>query len=247
MQWNSLEFYEHLSLCSTRYEAENAWFSKQAWGDPIHYFLNAFRLYRAANRASLGMLILGGAKLRKDQSLLANFGVATAGGVSDPEEKKMVEKAQADRRGVPDATTVLSGGSILSDANWTPLLNDAFIIAGAHAGHEFHFAEDAAEGFIAEASASRGTKDRWNDFFDKNPQIFFFNGAPRVLARELMGLKAFGYRPVFERQQLSFYCHDQAKARKADFGPYLDAVLSAKFHTRDQNAVIGSIDGFLFD
>jgi hypothetical protein len=33
MFWNSLKFVDELDRCGNRYEEENRWFSKAAWGD----------------------------------------------------------------------------------------------------------------------------------------------------------------------------------------------------------------------
>ena len=66
------------------------------------------------------------------------------------EELKLVEELEKRRsagRSAPalrDAPKVLGSGSILNDRNWTPLLNDSFILGGVHGNREFHFAEDDA-------------------------------------------------------------------------------------------------------
>ena len=71
MAWNSLQFMQHLNACGNRYEAENCWWGKKNWGDQHRYALNAWRLYRLTLKNSLGMLLLGSAKIRKDQALIA--------------------------------------------------------------------------------------------------------------------------------------------------------------------------------
>jgi hypothetical protein len=72
------------------------------------------------------------------------------------------------------------------------------------------------------------------------------NGAPRVLARELIGLKTFGYRPQFSPQQLSFGCADPGRALSASFVSYLDAVRTAHFHSGSARSVFNAISEFLF-
>ena len=260
MRWNSLQFVEQLTLCANRYETENEWFVKQAWGDQHHYTLTAWRLYRAATTSALGMLLLGGAKIRKAQSLLANFGVTSAGGLNDPAELKLVEELERHRaaaRQAPalqDAPKVLGPGSILSDKNWTPLLNDSFILGGVHARHEFHLAEDAANGYF-EFLDRRATFERdkqtpnatekWMGFFRAHPEMLWSKNpwAPRILARELIGLKAFGYHPAFSLQQLSFYADQPGNA---NFTNYLNTVEAAGFRSGNPKQVLDAISQFLF-
>src|SRR6187549_2724232 len=100
MAWNSLQFMQHLNACGNRYEAENCWFGKKSWGEQHRYALNAWRLYRLTLRNSLGMLLLGSAKIRKDEALIASFGLASGGGITDPEEVKIVQSIEAQRKGV---------------------------------------------------------------------------------------------------------------------------------------------------
>ena len=135
MLWNSLRFVDELDRCGNRYEIENQWYSKAAWGDRNRYVLNAWRLYRCANRSALGMLILGTAKIRKDASLVGNFGFTSAGGLSDPEEQQLVQKLERSRTAVSNAPTVLGQGSVLNDQNWTPLLNECAARVPHRRGH----------------------------------------------------------------------------------------------------------------
>ena len=149
MPWNSLRFMQELDKCGDQYQADNAWF-KNDWGEQREYALNAWRLYQQASTNALGMLLLGSSKIRKDAVLVSNFGMTSAGGVTDPEEVALVkalEAQRADQRAAPglrDAPDVLGTGSILNDKNWTPLLNDCYILGGVHGEHEFHVAQDSA-------------------------------------------------------------------------------------------------------
>lgn len=256
MLWNSLRFVDELDRCGNRYEIENQWYSKAAWGDRNRYVLNAWRLYRCANRSALGMLILGTAKIRKDASLVGNFGFTSAGGLSDPEEQKLVQKLDEGRTAVTNAPTVLGQGSVLNDQNWTPLLNDAFIMGGIHAQHEFHIAEDSLEQYVRFVDAravfekqkapSKSAAELWQGYFTQHPESLWMNGAPRVLARELIGLKTFGYRPQFFPQQLSFACADPDRALNANFVKYLDGVEAAHYRSGSARAVFDAVSEFLF-
>ena len=251
MLWNSLRFADELNRCGNRYEIENQWWT---WGDRNRYMLGAWRLYRNANRSILGMHILGTAKIRKDPALVGNFGFTSAGGVSDPEDVRLVQKLEATRATVPNAPAVVGHGSVLNDQNWTPLLNDVFIMGGAHALHEFHLAEEGFDQYLRFVNA-RAAFDRskapsnaaelWEGYFTAHPEDLWMNNAPRILARELIGLKAFGYRPQFHLQQLSFACANPGQALGANFEKYLNAV-QADFQGGSARAVFNAVSQFLF-
>lgn len=262
MNWQSLQFVQNLERCGNRYELENRWFKKEAWGDRHSYTLAAWRLYRCANRNALGMLILGAAKIRKDPALLANFGVTSGNGINDEEELRLVRELEQRReasRAVPalrDTPKVLGLGSILNDKEWTPLLNDSFILGGVHGRHEFHLAEDNMNTYsrFLETRAKFGgglptnATEKWLGFLRAHPELLWDMslGNPRILARELTGLMAFGYRPKFFDQQLSFYCDQADRAVAANFSRYLNAVDEAGIGRRDASAVLGKISNFLF-
>jgi hypothetical protein len=260
MAWTSTQFWQQLNPCASRYERENAWFKKSAWGDEINYGLAAWRLYRCASTSSLGMLLLGSAKIRKDETLLLNFGATSGSGASDAEEQRLVaelERARSAMRSAPglqDAPKVLGHGSILSDQKWTPLMNDCFILGGVHAAFEFHLAEDGAAAFFARNPPTPATiaapgghaAAAWEQFFKANPQLLCNQGLPRVLARELVGLSTFGYRPRFLNQQLSFYCAHPGQAKGATFSAYLDAIQAAGFAGNHVQRVLDTVSTFLF-
>jgi hypothetical protein len=199
------------------------------------------------------MLILGGAKIRKDPALVGNFGVSSQAGPTDPEEKALVSELERLRKtqrlapGLADAPDVTGTGSILSDRTWTPLLNDAFILGGAHAGHEFHFAEDTVETYFNSRKPDRATpKEKWMGFFKAHPEMLWDwkLDNPRVLARELIGLKAFGYTAEFLPQQLSFR---PTSSGHPTFRNYLNALASANCRTGYSVGLLRSISRFLFD
>jgi len=259
MAWNSLQFMQTLGACGNRYEAENSWWGKKKWGEQHRYALNAWRLYRLTLRNPLGMLLLGGAKIRKDEALISSFGMASGGGITDPEEVKIVQALEAQRMGMRDpqslqpTPTVLGSGSILNDKDWSPLLNDCYILGGVHGGHEFHLAEDNVHAhFIAldrRASSPGGkpltTSQKWLDYFRANPGTFWDDkiGVPRILAREMVGLKAFGYRAKLLPQQLSFVSPGESEG---SFTAYLDAIVDAGIVSKNRVLVFDAISQLLF-
>ena len=259
MGWSIVEFFNRLNECGDRYELENQWFKKEVWGEKLQYMMNAWQLYKCANRSTLGMLLLGDTKIRKDKSLLANFGIASAGGLKDPEELKMLEKLKAERVKVGSTVEVLGSGSILNDQYWTPLLNDAFVIGGVHAQQDFHLAEDEADKYFVThgrppaggsppPSADADARRLWSGFFAAHPGLLWgedYHG-PRILSRELIGLKTFGYQPQFSTHGLFFTCKDPGTASHASFARYLDAVEAAGFRSRSRDTVLNAVCSFLF-
>jgi hypothetical protein len=254
-----LQFVSALSECGdyrqSPFNRWCTWWSK----DPRTDVLNAWRLYNCANRASVGMLLLGGAKIRKDPALLGNFGISSQAGPYDPEEKAIVaelERLRGTQRlapGLTDAPDVAGLGSILSDRTWTPLLNDAFILGGAHAGHEFHLVEDAVDNYFnfrktrATFEPERATTtEKWMGFFKAHPELLWDQklGNPRVLARELIGLKTCGYEPQFFPVQLSFA---KTSTGHPTFKSYHNALAAANCRPGQSAELLRYISRFLFD
>ena len=250
MPWNSLRFMEELNKCGNQYEADNAWF-KNDWGEQRQYALNAWRLYQQASTNALGMLLLGSAKIRKDAVLVSNFGMTSAGGITDPEEVALVKALEAERTdqraapGLRDAPDVLGPGSILNDKNWTPLLNDSYILGGVHGEHEFHVAEDSANAYFELLGGQLTPKERWQSYFRTHQEAVWdtTRQVPRILARELIGLKTFGYRPQFFLEQLSF---SATQSDGATFKTYLDALVAAGITSRNRTVVLETLSQFLF-
>jgi hypothetical protein len=240
---------QELNKCRNQYEADNAWFHD--WGEQRQYALNAWRLYQQASTNALGMLLLGSAKIRKDSVLVSNFGMTSAGGITDPEEVALLEALEAERTdqraapGLRDAPDVLGPGSILNDKNWTPLLNDCYILAGVHGEHEFHLAEDSANAYFESLSGQLPPKEKWQSYFRAHPDAVWDATlqVPRILARELIGLKTFGYRPQFSHEQLSFSAR---QSEGATFKTYLDALVAAGITRRNRAVVLETLSLFLF-
>ena len=75
----------------------------------------------------------------------------------------------------------------------------------------------------------------WISFLKQYPEILYVSGhrsGPRVLARELLGLKFFGYMPVYSRLQLSF---ERAKHVPISFETYLDQLNKVQFFDNDNS------------
>ena len=197
------------------------------------------------------MLLLGSAKIREDSLLLSNFGVTSAGGITDPEEVALVKALETERTGLKaapglrDAPDVLGPGSILNDKNWTPLLNDCYILGGVHGEHEFHLAEDSADAYFESLGGQLPPQDKWRSYFSTHPDIIWdtTRQVPRILARELIGLKTFGYRAQFFLEQLSFR---PTPSDGATFKTYLDALVAAGITSRNRTVVLETLSLFLF-
>jgi hypothetical protein len=212
--------------------------------------ISAYRVYKLARTAPLGLILLGDTKIRKDALLIANVGLLSAGGVQDPEERALLAETTKKSQGTHQPPPIVGAGTILSDATWSPILNDSLVIGGANGHREFHFAEDrartvSATGFrarLAQAVQSgpalnlSPAQAKWHEFFRRNPDSFWNSMAkiPRVLARELIGLQAFGYSPQFFEQQLSFGVANAAMADRANFRLYLTSLDQAGMFANNQ-------------
>jgi len=129
--WTLHQFTDAALRVLDRHKAENSW---SRWGsqDQAITIRNAWKLYEASARNYLGTLLLGDAKIRTNDSLLTDFGLTSGSGVGADELKQIqtvMEKRQ--KLAGPRAGPVIGGlgpGSILNDQQWTPLMNDAFIL-----------------------------------------------------------------------------------------------------------------------
>jgi len=242
------KFFNEARACVGDYKRDNSWFYQQ--GNPFpgiadedDHIYAAFKIYRRASAPSLGRLLLGDTKIRKDPTLVQNFGLASGSGIQDQAEVEMVRLLDEKRRKLfgRNYTSVTDSGSILSDKKWSPLLNDALMLGGAHSRIDFFFAEDRAS-MVPQAHAS--AKDWWLTVFNTYPDILWGSwGGPRVFARELIGLKLSGYRPVFSYHQLGF---DAGAAQMRSFRDYLEALRAANFESANKAAIISPISEWLF-
>ena len=267
--WDLHTFYRSVRPLLPRYASDNSWFSWRAI-DPESHIFDAWRLYQQAYGNSLGFLLLGDAKIRSSGDLLRNFGLTSGNGLSDERELQQIRELERQRGGGPAGNPVpkvLGPGSILNDKQWTPLLNDAFILGGVHRNQDFHWAEAGFQqyAFLGEreflerrdkfgaaapqyqAALRRDEayyKSKWRHYLIGGAN-FWSGGFVRVFARELIGLKTFGYSPVFTGQTLSFA--GAGRGATATFGEYLSALSGVNFGRQDSAAINAAIGEFLFD
>lgn len=179
-------------------------------------------------------------------------------------------------KGANKAVKVMGPGSILSAQRWSPALNDTFMLGGIKKRQGFHFALNSDEQIvwnkltvvdkvqpsdkikniankygnvtpIHQNRAAPDIKDTWLKFFQKVPRLLWENGAPRVFARELIGLKLFGYKPVFSHIELGFTYDYTSQWRRPTFKNYLNGLRDVGFQTPDKEKIIRDIAQYLFD
>jgi hypothetical protein len=264
VMWTNQEFWTRADECWNQYRTQEGWFS---WGEDTEDArkLAGLKMYRNVTQGKL-MPLLGDAKIRQDRTLVMNFGLASGSGSDD---QKMIDELNALRRNYARNTSfpalpISGGGSILNDQKWSPLVNDSFILGGIHRGKEFHLAlqdfaqfdagrKEARQVFGAVAPQYAAAKPRgleqhqqkWKLYLISHPEVLW-NGEkqiPRVFARELIGLKAFGYEPDFNAGGLGFR---GPVARNAGFSTDLTGLAEAGFRTADKSRIISSVSEFLF-
>jgi hypothetical protein len=264
-------YVQELKAILPRYKQDNAWVYWWAKDSAVNA-LRGWLMYEKAAQNALGFLLLGDTAIRSNKLLLLNFGLASAHGVQEAKDLAMIQQIMGERVAVaaPGTTAqeLLGPGSILSDKEWTPLLNDSFILGGINACQEFHLAEDGFHAFnppprpvappslvaerramfgeVAKFAAPDPAKDKWKAYLQATPTVFWGGALPRVFAREILGLKAFGYKPVFAMQELGFVCVDRNKAMGATFTDYLNVLRAVNFQDRDKTAIMGAISEYLF-
>jgi hypothetical protein len=245
-----------------RYKEDNAWFKWWPKHDTVSVWYG-WQMYKTSSTNALGFLLLGDTAIRTNKALLLNFGLTSAHGVQEKKDKEMIDQLMKQRQGFARpgmaATHLLGPGSILSDKDWSPLLNDSFILGGIIGCQDFHLADEGFDGFtapvmapqpmVAQRAAFRAdAKEKWKAYFQANPKVFWdsTNNVPRVFCRETIGLMTFGYQPVFTSQELGFECADQGKARHATFTAYLSALRAVSFQNSDRRTIMGAISIYLF-
>jgi hypothetical protein len=261
---NRMQFFEQVTRVADRYDEDNAWFGfrrggpKWSQGTWIQFIIAAWKLYEKASTSQLQMVLLGDTKIRSDSELLRNFGlVANTQSPQEAADLEMVERLMAERVRIAEASVepaipVMGPGSILSAERWSPLLNDALMLGGIIGGQEFHFALNEDERAVwaelasgAPGPAAASPKAQWLAFFRRVPRVFWENGTPRVFVREILGLKFFGYVPVFTSFELGFRPTGQGK--QPSFAAYLDGLHTVGFHVPNREAIMASVSSFLFN
>lgn len=272
-----LQFTLDTMACSNRYDQHNQWFGFQTGGPSwsqgtwVDFIQAAWKLYVNASAIRNRIVVLGDTKIRSDPSLVFNFGLVSNS--KTPQEEKdrllilnLMEKRRNNQQGALGGNApeeIMGKGSILSARRWSPMLNDALMIAGAENNLDFVFAlnEDEripwskAREFDAKrekfGAAVRLNKDltlaqeKWLNFIKKHPRILWENGNPRVFARELLGLKEFGYVADFNEAQIGF--KSALNASKPMFQNYLSGLERAQFHMRNRQEILKKISEFLFN
>jgi hypothetical protein len=153
-------------------------------------------------------------------------------------------------------TPVVGKGSILSTKAWSPLLNDTFIMSGAHKGWDFVVGLSGSESTEYQKVASEGgdPKSIWKKFFLKQAKLdgelgMLWNNKyniPRVMLREFLGLELFGYKPNFDKNQLWFTVGEESKSDGAKLGQYLVALKNYGFHESKKDPLVERVAKYLF-
>ena len=137
-------------------------------------------------------------------------------------------------------------GSILNDQRWTPLVNDSFILGGVHTKQDFHWAEEEFDRFSTENAQKflkLSCQEKWKRYILEHSN-FWAGGYARVFARELIGLKTFGYTAVFETVELGF-TPGICKVPMT-FESYLNALKAVQFRRNDRSSINSALSELLF-
>lgn len=285
---NKAQFFEQVTQVANQYDNDNQWFGFQrggpAWsrGTWIQYILAAWKLFQNASTNHLQTVLLGDTKIRSDANLLMNFGlVANTNAPQEDADRQMVENLMQRRlgiaRGAQQAATELMGqGSILSAKRWSPLLNDALMLAAILGRQDFHLAlnddeqvvwsklatehgaryigsselqrRQAVFGAAVQKAGSARTSEQelWLKFLHAVPRVLWERGTPRVFVRELLGLKFFGYKPVFSMHQLGFV-HTDAGTKVPTFPNYLAGLNEVGLQSANRPTIMRALSEFLFN
>jgi hypothetical protein len=272
------------------YRKDNAWIERwdDKWSDEavMNRFINAaYNLYCATARNSLQLTVLGGTEIRMDSTYVQNFGVTAANGIQDKATEIIVKKETLNRHfrarnavagpnsSSPDnvPAPVKGSGSILSEKDWTPILNDSLVLGAIEGRQSFYLGLTESEQLHwailngdkvnrTQTIATRfgetdALKKAWISFFNSQKQMFFQKFGPRVFTRELLGLCFFGYKPEFSWHQLAFYPVAGA-GETANFDNYVKNLREVHFHSysgpsgsepTDQAKIMKVISKFLFN
>ena len=265
--WNEDQFRDAAFRVIQRYRGEYSW---HTWGDNAATVSTAWRLYSAAAHNRLKLLLLGDGKIRGDELLLMNFGATSGSPAVGRVDRADLDKLDAKRQALASpgrqAVPVLGRGSILNDQNWSPLMNDAFILGGVHSRREFHWAEEGKvnfDSFVTQRQASFAAtrskfgaavpttprrdesyyKMQWKQYLLQGGQFWNEAGYTRVFARELIGLKTFGYEAVFTAVEVGF---TPGVGSFPTFENYLNGLAEVNFQRNDRAAVNRALGQFLF-
>ncbi|TQV77202.1 hypothetical protein FLL45_04445 [Aliikangiella marina] len=241
------------------YKNDNSWVYWLDWDNDVAYRKHidcAYKLYTVVSSNRLKLTVLGGTEIRKNKELISAFGITAATGVQDGITSLYGASAAMDRyqqvnrpndeAANPDTTyTPVDGGSILSEREWTPIMNDSLIIGAAAAKQYLALSLTPLEQlkwdrmnahkitkYKVAASQFKGgeepVKEAWREFFNENHSMFFgANGIPRVFTRELLGLISFGYKAEISYHQIGFRPPEVSK--EPNFGTYVSTLRDVYF------------------
>lgn len=273
---------QELKGLSASYIADNSWFRfYSASGtepmSPDRYAEAAGRAYVHSKKAVVPLL-LGDSKLRTDQEVVDNFGVSDAEAASAAASSSASASVRAAVPAVPVAggpSSASSGarpagsstppaaapGGVLSNAKWSPMLNDAFMLGGIKhkkqfvytpVGDDLSFIRSIAPAGAAPPGATKEQQVQagmtvWKSFFLAKPGQLWDRGFPRVFARELLGMKKFGYKAAPTSTNLSFDCPLPEPPPGATFANYLTYLTECHFQQPSKQMVLEEIGEFLFN
>ena len=97
-------------------------------------------------------------------------------------------------------------------------------------------------------SQQREAETMWLKFLRRVPRVLWEHDTPRVFVRELLGLKFFGYRPLFSRYELMFIPSGEAgKVPTPTFQGYLNCLRKVGFERSNKELIMSSLSEFLFN
>jgi hypothetical protein len=263
---SEMQFKELLNRSTLQYQSDNAWWY-QPWrceSTVMDTAINeAYRLYVVAINNELPIIPLGGTAIRTDGLLIQNFGITAATGIQTEKIGGAWVTSPLALAGVANAETVrgaggvsVTGGAILSEAAWNPMLNDALIIAGCTQRLDFQLALTEEEQETWKKLSAVPVLTAWQKLLNdpKLGMIYIkskeFTGF-RVFARELLGLKIFGYIPQIHRDGLFFTPPQRFSVpSEPTFQKYLNGLHAIGFHSKtpDSNIlVMKTISKYLFN
>ena len=270
------QYRQQLHILRVHYRINDSWGEWRDWEDETpmdNYIEAAYNLYEATANNRLQLTILGDTKLRSMADIIMNFGLFSAAGVQEATEVNMVQQLDGKRGELSNGLQspfppVLGLGSILSDKMWTPILNDSLMIGAIEGDQQFLLGlteneqkawNDQTFGFAgvramaekfggaSKAYANKNAaQDNWQKFLAGQTHMFWNNGFPRVLAREVLALKFFGYVPKFSPQHLGFLAGPTHGIGQPNFYRYKNALIDVGYYANDRMRVLGAISEFLF-
>lgn len=285
---SEFEFTLALHRSMRDYKRENAWFSNMVTQstydytrrneDNLAYFIvQAWTIYKNVFEGMVDPIFLGNSEIRQQQDHILSFGILSATQRAQDENiNAIIDNVEQERAaifggaaaGLQTVPQTTETGAILSSVGWSPMMNDAMIIAGIARRIEFiYILSDDEQAIFARIkrqydrhvgtvgnSAAIGSyqwnlerqqlaKHIWSDFFENEPDALWRGGIPRMFIREMLGLRHFGYDAILDESQITF---SPAHARNATFADYLTCLRNVAFHANDKATILTTISDFLF-